>query len=235
MWKNTLTKGVMPVAEGRRKSIFKRWWFWVIVVIIIIAIASGSCGGGSNNTNTSNKATKEKVPATQNKENKTTQPAKNSPKISKAEFNQLKNGMTYDEVVKIIGSKGELLSSSGQKGTDTYTTIYSWDGEGSLGANANVTFQGGKLISKAQFGVQSGKGSNVTITMSEFNKVQNGMNYDQVQKIIGGPGELNSESGQKGTDLYTAMYSYNGKDLGSNAIFTFQGGKLVNKTQIGLK
>lgn len=144
--------------------------------------------------------------------------------------------MTYDQVVKIIGGKGELVSATGEKGSDTYTAIYSWDGEGRLGANASLSFQGGKLINKSQFGVGSSKGSNVTITMDEFNKIQNGMTYDEVTKIIGDPGELNSETGKKGTDLYTAMYSYKGEgDIGANAILTFQGGKLTNKTQIGLK
>jgi len=35
-----------------------------------------------------------------------------------------------------------------------HTIIYSWDGEGEIGANANFTFQGGKLQNKAQFGLK---------------------------------------------------------------------------------
>ena len=38
---------------------------------------------------------------------------------------------------------------------DAYkSAIYMWEGEGSLGANANVTFQGGKVLSKAQMGLE---------------------------------------------------------------------------------
>lgn len=74
--------------------------------------------------------------------------------ISKAEFNEIQNGMTYEEVVSIIGVEGELLSEVGEKGTQFYTVMYVWYGETGLGANANALFQGGKLNSKAQFGLE---------------------------------------------------------------------------------
>lgn len=78
----------------------------------------------------------------------------NEPTISLAEFNEIKTGMSYEEVCEIIGSEGELLSESGESGSDYHTVMYMWDGEGSIGANANAMFQGGKLISKAQIGLK---------------------------------------------------------------------------------
>ena len=79
----------------------------------------------------------------------------NADTISLAEFNHIKTGMTYDEVVQIIGSTGTLLSESGGNlGPEYYTALWMWEGEGSLGANANVMFQGGGVISKAQFGLE---------------------------------------------------------------------------------
>lgn len=79
----------------------------------------------------------------------------NKPTITKAEFDKIKNGMTYDEVVKIIGGKGELNSETGAEGDDLYTVMYTWKGE-SLGANANAMFQGNPATvqSKAQFGLK---------------------------------------------------------------------------------
>ena len=74
--------------------------------------------------------------------------------ITKAEFDQIKNGMTYDEVKGIIGGEGELSAESGEKGSEFYTVIYMYQGEGELGANANFTFQGGKLQMKAQIGLK---------------------------------------------------------------------------------
>ena len=78
----------------------------------------------------------------------------NKPTMTKAEFDQLKDGMSYEEATKIIGGPGEVMSESGSKGDAAHTVMYTYKGEGSLGANANVMFQGEKLITKAQFGLK---------------------------------------------------------------------------------
>ncbi len=78
----------------------------------------------------------------------------NNPTITKAEYDKIENGMTYEEVVGIIGGKGEALSEVGEKGTAFYTVVYMFNGEGMLGANANFTFQNGKLMMKAQAGLE---------------------------------------------------------------------------------
>ena len=75
--------------------------------------------------------------------------------ISLKEFNQIENGMTYEEVCKIIGCDGELRSEADLNiGSQYATKIYTWKGEKGLGANANVTFQGGVVIAKAQVGLE---------------------------------------------------------------------------------
>jgi hypothetical protein len=71
-----------------------------------------------------------------------------------AEFNAIQNGMTYEQVVQIVGGPGQKLSESGSPGDEYYTVMYSWDGEGSLGANANCMFQAGKMVNKSQFGLE---------------------------------------------------------------------------------
>lgn len=79
----------------------------------------------------------------------------NAPTISLDEYNAIKNGMSYDEVFEIVGSRGEVISEVDMGFGDEYITImFAWEGEGAIGANANVMFQGGKVTSKAQFGLQ---------------------------------------------------------------------------------
>lgn len=78
----------------------------------------------------------------------------NSPLMSKAEFDQIKSGMSYEEVVEIVGSEGEVQSEVGAEGEQFHTIMYMWEGEGMIGANANVMFQEGKLETKAQFGLE---------------------------------------------------------------------------------
>ena len=75
--------------------------------------------------------------------------------ISLEEFNKIETGMTYNEVCDIVGGEGTLGSSVDVGVGDEYKTeIYQWTGDGSIGANANVTFQGGKVVSKAQIGLK---------------------------------------------------------------------------------
>lgn len=59
--------------------------------------------------------------------------------------------MTYQEVVSILGSSGEVISSSDVAGYKT--VMYMWEGN-SLGANMNAMFQNDKMVSKAQFGLK---------------------------------------------------------------------------------
>jgi hypothetical protein len=155
-WRNCLMK------------IFKKWWFWVIVGIVVIG-AIGSNGNKENNSTTQQAAavssqapqvseapkTSEAPKATEApKQVATPKPVTNKPTISKAEFDKIENGMTYEQVTQIIGGPGEVLSEVGQKGDQFYTIMYSYTGEGQLGANANFTFQGGKLQAKAQMGLK---------------------------------------------------------------------------------
>lgn len=78
----------------------------------------------------------------------------NSPKMSMAEFDAIQSGMTYEQVVQIVGGPGEKLSESGSPGEEYYTVVYMWEGEGTLGANANCMFQAGALVNKAQLGLE---------------------------------------------------------------------------------
>ena len=68
-------------------------------------------------------------------------------KITMKEYEQIQPGMTYAEVVDIIGGEGELGSSGFN------VEIYTWEGKGVAGANALITFQDGKVVSKAQAGL----------------------------------------------------------------------------------
>lgn len=81
--------------------------------------------------------------------------AKPEETISMAEFNAIQTGMTYDQVVKIIGTDGELSSSVDMFDESEYKTeLYVWKGNGVVGSNANVTFQGGKVVAKSQIGLE---------------------------------------------------------------------------------
>ena len=73
--------------------------------------------------------------------------------ITASEFNQIKNGMTYEEVCEIVGCEGELgvSSSYGSYSGEAYTfkgTLYHISG-----ANAAITFSNGRVSAKAAVGL----------------------------------------------------------------------------------
>lgn len=73
--------------------------------------------------------------------------------VTYEEFEKIESGMALDEVREIIGSDGKLMSSSDiGMGEEYVTEIYYWYAKNGI-ANCNVTFQGGKVLSKAQFGL----------------------------------------------------------------------------------
>ena len=71
--------------------------------------------------------------------------------VTAAEYARLATGMTYRQAVEIIGFEGEELSRSEIAGITT--VLYQWMNPGFSGANMNAMFQDGRLVQKAQFGL----------------------------------------------------------------------------------
>jgi len=72
-----------------------------------------------------------------------------------------------------------------------------------------------------------------TMSLEEFNQIQNGMSYGEVQKIVGSAGTVLSESSIGGISICIVSWLGNG-NLGSNAAITFQNGAVSGKSQAGL-
>ncbi|MEF3311764.1 DUF3862 domain-containing protein [Paenibacillus sp. GYB004] len=74
-----------------------------------------------------------------------------------------------------------------------------------------------------------------TITKEQYDKINNGMKYKEVVQIVGGEGEIVSESGEKGSKMYAMGVTYEGKGGSGSASFVFLGDELKSKSQYGLK
>ena len=79
--------------------------------------------------------------------------------VTLEEFNKLENGMTKQQVWDIIGGECTQSSSSEIPGVEgvmeaIVTEAYGCNGSGSVGANAQLTFQNGELTLKAQHGLR---------------------------------------------------------------------------------
>jgi len=60
--------------------------------------------------------------------------------------------MTLEEVFKIVGSKGKIISETGTNGDSNHIVIYEFETAGAF-STANMTFQDNKIINKTQIGL----------------------------------------------------------------------------------
>ena len=72
--------------------------------------------------------------------------------VTMANYLRLDTGMSYREVVEILGEPGEEMSRSDL--ADITTVMYGWTASRWTGANMNAMFQNDRLVTKAQFGLR---------------------------------------------------------------------------------
>lgn len=83
--------------------------------------------------------------------NITTEENVQNEKITLEKFNKITTGMTYQEVVDIIGEEGTLSTESSY--SSQTMQIYSWSASNGI-SNATVSFMNGKVSGKSQIGLK---------------------------------------------------------------------------------
>ncbi|GAA0086842.1 DUF3862 domain-containing protein [Clostridium sp. CTA-7] len=189
--------------------------FMAVVLLGIIAVATG----GKDKANDKGNSTA--TNSTQDNEKK--KDKKEDSKVTYDNFISINMGMTYEEVVAILGEGKETSSSSVG---DVKATVYTWNGKGI--SNLILTIQNDVVTTKGQAGLY---GKNADMTMEKYEAVKEGMTYEEAKEILG-EGEITSQT--KILNSEAIIYSYINKG-GSNANFTFNDNKLVLKAQFGLK
>ncbi len=122
--------------------------FGLIFIVFTLLVLGCACPNlnkfnfdkkGTTSTPLPTNSTNTEIPSSSPKSNK-------DYSISLAKYNQVKNGMTYQEAVNIIGGEGTEVSSSEVGKYKTAT--YKWDGENY--SYIILTFQNDKLMFKTQ-------------------------------------------------------------------------------------
>lgn len=127
-------------SDNEKKPIYKKWWFWVIIIVIIIAIG----GTGASNQNTNTATSSEDIASN-------TSAKQENIRVTLEQYNQIQNGMTYDEVVAIFGGKENSSSESEVAGIKS--EVKTWNGNGTFSA-VSIGFTDGAVSSKSQTGLE---------------------------------------------------------------------------------
>jgi hypothetical protein len=117
----------------------------LVAVVICIVVVVGYLSlpraiGSSPSTNSSPSIDKNSPPNAQR------------PKVTLNQYSQLKEGMLYSDVVKILGKQG-TLSHEKQTVRDTFKS-YGWKFEGARFTYIDITFKNDQLLSKMHYGLE---------------------------------------------------------------------------------
>lgn len=155
--------GLVLLWVGNKGGLVLRIILTVILGFYSLMWIAGIVGGANapktapqaaTQTEVASSTTQEAKPAAAETTKQAAAAPANSPKMNMAEFTAIQNGMTYDEIVAIIGGSGTLSSEVGTKGEPYYTQTYTFEGEGDFGANAILSIQDGTLTMKTQYGLK---------------------------------------------------------------------------------
>ncbi len=197
-------------------------------IFVLIAVVSG-CSMLSKKEETKTDASPAPTSTASSSPQNSTSDSKAGLTLEK--FNQLQNGMKYEEVVKILGSDG--VETSNYSSGSFKTTTYKWEGENY--ARVTATFRNGELTTKMQSnlkGANDATGATADLSLDKYNKLQTGMSYKDAVGVIGSEGTQTSSSNIAKTT--TVSYKWEGKKF-ERIFATFRDDKLTSKSQANLK
>lgn len=193
----------------------------IVLLIVIVAMVSG---GGSSDGDKAKGGRPGASPVAESADESESSAAYDK-------FVSLKFGSTYKEAAALFGKEGELSTETavGDTSAEHYAINFGFM------ESVSLQYMDGKLTTKAQIGLKSGK--RLKITKALFAQVKSGMSYQEVCQLLGGEGVLTSANklGIGGQDLLTEDYNWDTEELGSLVSVVFQNDKVFSKTQNGLK
>ncbi|MFZ1700406.1 MAG: DUF3862 domain-containing protein [Pyrinomonadaceae bacterium] len=202
----------------------------IIGLIVLLGVALG-CSSLSKKDTVDNTATPPaKTESTKTEPAKTETAKPNPSDLTMEKFDQLKVGTKYEEVVKILGDKGNESNSS-SSGKNEYAS-YKW--ESSDNASISASFKNGELTMKSHYNLKSPGGTppKADLSMAKYEQIQTGMTLPEVVKIIGSDGQ--QTSGSVSENLKMASYKWEAEKY-ARINLSFKDDKVSSKSQSNLK
>lgn len=142
------------MGENRKKICLKIFGAWIVGCVVIAVFPWNNDTQNTPNQKQEQLQTEKDKLETEKAKVEQAKAAvdKTNSKMTLEKYNRIQTGMTAEEVKEIVGNLGKVASESDVGGYKTI--VLQFDGSGSLGANANVTFQNGRVVMKAQAGLK---------------------------------------------------------------------------------
>ncbi|CAF1557338.1 unnamed protein product [Didymodactylos carnosus] len=153
--------------------------------------------------------------------------------ITQQQYTTVQIGWTRAQVTNLVGSSGNAVSEAGTGSANVIIVEYTGNGTGATKAVVAFGFIGGQLVSKSEVGFVAAV--NNKITLQQYSMIQIGWTQQQVTQFLGGTGNIVSQAGTSGSPFYTTIVQYTSAQSSiATASFTFTGGSLSAKSQLGL-
>ncbi|WP_444659395.1 hypothetical protein ACRQV7_03005 [Caproiciproducens sp. R2] len=137
-----------PVKKHHKKA-----WIIIISVIVVTLVATERYGAYLNSRGYNPDINAFAVISSQPpKENSSILSGETIPAsfISKATYDKLKTGMTYEDVVNLFGLSGKQIYESGERGSENFVTSYLWKNENGP-QQIQINFVDNKLYDKTEY------------------------------------------------------------------------------------
>jgi len=151
-------------------------------------------------------------------------------RITEADYDRLKIGMTYQEVKEILGREGEIYTEYNSPNLENFGVAYRWVNNDGTGIIA-VFNSDNKLI---KLNAQNLNANNLginrespVVTSLNFENIKVGMTYDEVRKIIGSGGTKQPTRDNPLTNSNTTEYIWLNPDGTSMTIIFDSSQKVV--------
>ncbi|MEB3342264.1 hypothetical protein [Okeania sp.] len=136
-------------------------------------------------------------------------------RITEANYDNLKIGMTYQEVKQILGKEGQIYPEYNSPGLENFWVAYRWVNNDGTGITAIFNSENKLIKLTAQNLNTTSLGANrklTVVTNRNVEEIKVGMSYDEVTKIIGNRGTKQSSSNNSLTNPNTTEYIWLNSD-----------------------
>ncbi|NET42294.1 hypothetical protein [Okeania sp. SIO2B3] len=151
-------------------------------------------------------------------------------RITRADYNNLKIGMTYQEVKQILGREGKVYTEYNSPTLKEFGVAYRWLNNDNTGIIAIFNSENKLIKLSAQnlnatnFGVNR---KPPVVTSTDFENIKVGMTYDEVREIIGNEGIKQPTRDNPLTNANTVVYNWVNPDGTSMSIIFDSNQKVV--------